>query len=183
MIPQKKTGGRTREFTLLYQGKLHPIPMEEKGGVIPWRPVQWLVRGKVGRKTIWRLTASMCYDSTDVKLAADLRDLVDCYIISAFNRDVNVFDAMAEAMRYHLYNHTVIANSGEFGGSTIQAPYENTYDRLLLHAHGSDQALVAIKTLMLSDFVRAHHKAAGTRGRKKRRKARKTSPAGFVGRD
>jgi len=36
----------------------------------------------------WRLSGSICYDATDMKLTADLRDISDAYLISALNNDI-----------------------------------------------------------------------------------------------
>jgi hypothetical protein len=121
--------------------------------IVGFRPVQWLINGRLGGRKLWTLTASICYDATDIKLAADLRDLVDGYLVSALNQDIGTFDAMAESLRYRMYNHTVIVNTANYGGSTIQAPYHKDYNRVLLHLHGNEQPMVAIVTMKLSDFA------------------------------
>ena len=156
IIPQKKRkddDGKTRRLHELLQGKLNlannEISIDKLEG---YRPVQWIIRGCCDGKAQWSMTASICYDSTDIKLAADLRDIVDCYVVSAYNQDVGTFDIMAEAMRYHMYNHTIIANCGEFGGSTIQAPYNRPYERIIAHSYGKKQAVVSFAKLRLGDF-------------------------------
>ena len=170
LIPQHKDKDDRRTFLKLLQGKYHLTDDESKLNISSFRPAQWIIEGVTqeedGEKTChWSLSSSMCYDSTDIKLAADLRDHVDCYIISALNKDISTFDNMAQALRYHMYNHTVIVNSGEFGGSTIQAPYEKSFERILLHVHGNAQANITIKKLKLQDM---HN-----------RKISKKPPAGF----
>ena len=153
LIPQRKDSKERRSFIELLQGKKYLAQNEKRiGGVVSYRPVQWVVRGVVDNKPLWTLSASICYDSTDIALAADLRDKVDAYIVSAFNKDVGTFDAMAEAMRYHMYGHTVIANCGIYGGSTIQAPYSKPYERIVVHSHGGMQAIVSIASVQLADF-------------------------------
>ena len=52
---------------------------------------------------MWSSQASVCYDATDLTLAADLRSQSDLYIICALNRDVGTFDRLAEALHYHIY--------------------------------------------------------------------------------
>ncbi len=45
------------------------------------------------------LTASVCYDATDISLAADLRKQSDVFAIPALNQDVGTFDQMALALQ------------------------------------------------------------------------------------
>lgn len=142
--------------------------------IVGFRPVQWLINGCLDGRELWTLTASICYDATDIKLAADLRDLVDGYLISAQNKDIGTFDVMAESLRYRMYNHVIITNTANYGGSTIQAPYKKDYERVLLHLHGANQPMVAIVTMKLSDFAKCNgnesvkHPPAGYHGRQKR---------------
>lgn len=132
------------------------------------------------------MSASICYDATDIHLAAALRDHIDCYIVSAFNPDVGLFDTMAESWRYHMYGHTVLANTGVYGGSTIQAPYKESYERILAHSHGGNQAQILLATLDLRRFENQTPKARiSAKKRKKKPKPVqkvKTSPAGYSGR-
>ena len=181
IIPQKsiKSSGPRCTCYYLEQGKKHLTHDEETLGISEYRPVQWIIRGKFEDKLLWTLTASICYDATDIKFLSDVRDSVDCFVVSAFNKDINVYDAMVSAMRYHLYGHVVVANSGEFGGSTIQAPYDNPYDRVIVHSHGANQAVVSLTTLHLGDFSKPNWR--GKKGKTSERKI-KTSPAGYDGR-
>ena len=155
---------------LLGQGKKHLTKDEVKYGISPYRPVQWLIRGNVDNKTLWSLSAAMCYDSTDIKLAADLRDITDCFIVSAFNKDIGVFDTMAESMRYHMFGHIAIANCGMYGGSTVQAPYKEAHERIIVHSHGNMQASISLATLDLRKFSKIEDDRI------------KTPPAGYNGR-
>mgnify|MGYP000120814829 CR=1 FL=1 len=157
LIPQYRDTDSGQSFIRLEQGKYHMTEKEKDFGITSYRPVQWLIQGyteneEQEKEFHWALSASICYDATDIKLAADLRDYVDCYIVSAANQDIPTFDNMVQALRYHMYNHTVIVNSGEFGGSAVQAPYKDSWERVLLHNHGKCQASVTIRTLELDHF-------------------------------
>ena len=193
IIPQRKDGNERRMFVELLQGKGN-LAHAEVGmeGLSRYRPVQWIVRGvrygKNRKRTVrlWTMSASICYDATDVRLAAALRDHVDCYIVSAFNKDVGLFDVMAESWRYHMYGHTVVANTGIYGGSTIQAPYAKPYERIIAHAHGGNQSQILLAELDINDFSNK----SGTPATKEHKKKKctndvrevKTSPAGYQGR-
>jgi hypothetical protein len=146
------------------QGKQHLAPEEERAfnsgakRVRGFRPCQWLVGYEWSLvKTdapLW-LTASVCFDSTDIRLAGDLRDRSDILAIPALNKDVGTFDQMAQALHYHMYQMVVVANNGEFGGSNAYAPYKEQYHRQVFHLHGQPQASVAFFEIdNIGDFLR-----------------------------
>lgn len=133
------------------QGKHHLALNEEQfnvGGTVVqgFRPCQWLVgynwSGRSGDQPLW-LTASICYDATDLSLAADLRHHSDVFAIPALNRDVNTFDQMALALHYHMFQLVIVANNGAYGGSNAYLPYRESYLRQIFHLHGQPQASVA----------------------------------------
>lgn len=112
------------------QGKQHLSPMEQKyikpvELITGFRPCQWLVgyewSSNPGNDALW-LTASICYDATDLKLASDLRDRSDVFAIPALNLDVGTFDQMAQALHYHMFQLVLIANNGAYGGSNAHVP-------------------------------------------------------------
>ena len=74
------------------------------------------------------------------------------FIVSAMNKDVKTFDSMVSALRYHMYQHVLIANSGEFGGSTAQGPYDQEHKRLVSHVHGAQQIAVSVFDINVDDF-------------------------------
>jgi hypothetical protein len=133
------------------QGKFHLAPDEEKlnaTGVLVqgFRPCQWLIdyvwSGNTEDAPL-KLTASVCYDATDLRLAADLRGHSDVLAIPALNKDVGTFDQMALALHYHMFQMVIVANNGLYGGSNAYAPYKEPYLRQIFHLHGQPQASVA----------------------------------------
>ena len=154
---------------ILRQGKQH-LAKDEADiiGLEGYRPCQWIVDiNRPGCKP-FKITASICYDATDIRLAADLRDVSNCYIISALNKNVDLFDNMATALRYHMYQHIIISNSGLYGGSTAQAPFAERHERTIIHSHGEDQISIKFLELPLSSL------------RSKSCKKYKTPPAGIM---
>jgi hypothetical protein len=89
------------------------------------------------------LTAAICYDATDLTLAANLRDHSDVFAVVALNKDVGTFDQMALALHYHMFQMVVVANNGTYGGSNAYAPYKESFLRQVLHLHGQPQAAIA----------------------------------------
>jgi len=111
-----------------------------------WRPCQWLVgydwSSAAADRPLW-LTAAVCYDATDLSLAADLRHHSDVFAIPALNMDVDTFDQMALALHYHMFQYVVVANNGKYGGSNAYRPWGKAYERQVFHLHGQPQASVA----------------------------------------
>lgn len=177
ILPTQTSEGRT--IHLIEQGKKNLTEMETKLDIEPYRPCQWLITGRrAGRP--WRITATICYDATDLRLASDMRDKSDAFIVSALNRDTGTFDTMAAALHYHMYQHLILANTGQFGGTTVQAPYKAPYRRVVLHHHGMDSLVVSVFDLDLFHF----RSKATRQGRRERAvlshdDERKYPPAGF----
>ncbi len=172
MLRHERNGNR--EIVRVHQGKQWMTKPEEDMGIEGDRPYQVLIELAGPAGVVYRLGGAICYDATDLKLAADLRDKTDCLIISALNKDVPTFDAMVQALHYHMFQPVVMTNSGQYGGSTAQAPYRERYDKVIAHVHGAGQVAVSVFELSLGDFKTAKSE--------KTDKAQKTWPAGYVGR-
>ena len=130
------------------QGKLHLTADEMLLTPPPvgFRPAQWLVEYTWSSNSDHRpltITASVCYDATDLTLAADLRSRSDLYIICALNRDVGTFDRMSEALHYHMYQGVLLVNNGQFGGSSFFMPFDKPFHRQVFHFHGQPQVAIA----------------------------------------
>ena len=130
------------------QGKLHLIDAERllRPAPVGFRPAQWLVDYVWSSDSDLRpltITASVCYDATDLALAADLRSRSDLYIICALNRDVGTFDRMSEALHYHMYQGVLLVNNGQFGGSSFFMPFDKQFHRQVFHFHGQPQVAIA----------------------------------------
>ncbi|MHB1684162.1 MAG: RNA-directed DNA polymerase [Bacilli bacterium] len=162
-----------RERIEVRQGKKFMTTFETKAGIKGDRPFQILVNFKKGENEIIRATGVICYDATDLTLAADLRDISDIFVIAAMNKDVQTFDNMVGALQYHMYQPVILANTGEFGGSTAQAPFTKQ-ERLIAHVHGSNQVVVSIFELDPAVFKTAKQP--------KKPVEVKTAPAGYNGR-
>ena len=137
------------KFNLAEQEKmLNPKPL-------PFRPAQWIVQYEWNSDQCrpLNLTASICYDSTDLALASDLKFRSDIYAVCALNKDVGTFDRMAESLHYHLYQRVLIVNNGQFGGSNFYAPFNGHYHRQVLHLHGQPQTQIAFIEVDPEKFI------------------------------
>jgi hypothetical protein len=177
LIPARTS--RRRAWIEVDQGKLHLTDEEEKLGVTQWCPYRVVVELRLDANTAYRMVGAICYDATDLALASDLKNESHLFLVPALNRDIKTFDSMAAALRYHMYQHVVICNTGEFGGSTAQAPYDEEHRRTISHAHGAGQVAVAVFEVEVDDFGPELNaiKQATTKSVKKR--LGKTPPAGL----
>ena len=155
VVPRKHNGNRNEIHR--FQGKHHMTGTEKGLKIQPWRPYQLmleLVHPTFRDAPGFILTASICFDSTDIALSADLRDKSHALLIPALNKDVNTFDSMVEALHYHMYQHIVLVNTGEYGGSYAMAPYEDRHRRLIAHSSGNDQVTINTFKMNMFDFRR-----------------------------
>ena len=157
LIPEwAKTSGF--QVRAVEQGKLHLTADEMLLTPAPvgFRPAQWLVKYMWSSDPDLRpltITASVCYDATDLTLAADLRSQSDLYIICALNRDVGTFDRMSEALHYHMYQGVLLVNNGQFGGSSFFMPFEKPFHRQVFHFHGQVQVAIAFAEICPEKLV------------------------------
>lgn len=176
IVPRKHNGNQNE--IIRYQGKFHMMEGEVTAGIQPWRPYQLLIElqhPQFPKDKGFMLTGSICYDATDIRLSADLTNKSNAYLIPALNRDVNTFDSMVEALHYHMYQHVILVNTGEFGGSYAMAPYDQRYDRLIAHSTGNHQVAINTFEMNMFDFRRDD---LGKSFRSKN-KSVKTAPAGI----
>lgn len=141
----------TRGFTIsiIEQGKKY-LAKEEKAfepRLIGFRPAQWRIKyhwhwNEAEHRPLY-LSASVCYDATDLALAKDLSGENDLYIICALNKDVGAFDRMSDALHYHMFQGVLVVNNGEFGGSSFYLPLDKPYQRQVFHHHGQPQVSIA----------------------------------------
>jgi hypothetical protein len=111
-----------------------------------FRPAQWIIEyewSSSPQSRPLRLSASVCYDATDLALASDLKSRNDVYIVCALNRDVGTFDRMSEGLHYHMYQGVIVVNNGQFGGSSFYMPFGELHHRQVFHLHGQPQASIA----------------------------------------
>ena len=154
-IMPKQPKGQGLQIQTRRQGKFHIAPDEKQFGPYSFRPCQWLIGypwSETQPRPLW-LSASICYDATDIKLAADLRGKSDVYAIPALNKDVSTFDQMALALNYHMFQYVVVVNNGRYGGSSAYWPVQKDYKRQIFHLHGQPQASIAFFEIEDISFV------------------------------
>jgi hypothetical protein len=146
------------QVRMVEQGKEH-LTSDEKSLTpcpVSFRPAQWIIEYRwtsaQGAPQL-RLSASVCYDSTDLALASDLRSRNDLYFVCALNRDVGTFDRMAEGLHYHMYQGVIIVNNGQFGGSNFYMPFREAHERQVFHLHGQPQANIVFAEITPQELI------------------------------
>ena len=144
IMPESNSQGGL-QIRILRQGKQHLTPNEKKLNIKEFRPCQWLIEYPCAHnhRPHVRLTSSVCYDATDLRLASDLRDKSDVFAIPALNKDVKTFDRMALALHYHMFQLVVLVNNGGYGGSSAYWPKSDRHKRRIFHLHGQPQMSIA----------------------------------------
>ena len=155
------------------QGKKYLAPDEQifnskKMLLQGFRPCQWLVgypwTNKLDSRPLW-LTATVCYDATDLGIVTDLRDVSDVLAIPAHNKDVKTFDQMAQALHYHMFQLVVVANNGEYGGSNAYWPRPKEYVRQVFHTHGQPQVSISFFEIdKIEEYLQRHDLRMAAKG-------------------
>ncbi|RQW87836.1 MAG: hypothetical protein EHM79_07005 [Geobacter sp.] len=174
LIPYKN--GHGRQWITRRQGKHHMTAGELALGIKPWRPYQLIIElanTLVGQPHGFRISGAICYDATDISLAADLKKVTNSFVISALNQDIDTFDTMVDALHYHMYQPVILVNTGQYGGSAAKAPYKEKYHKLIAHVHGNHQVAISMFELNIYDFgMELPMLGSG--------KEKKTKPAGLI---
>lgn len=172
-IIRSESEAHGRTFQYIHQGKAHPMKLEVEMKIIGHRPYMTLLELPIGHSSPTRIAAAICYDATDLDLVADLRERSDVFLVAALNQDVQTFDNMVAALHFHMYQPVILANSGEFGGSTAQVPLPK-HERLVAHVHGNEQVAVSVFEIDPNLFKNIDNQ--------KPVKDKKYPPAGYRGR-
>ncbi len=148
------------QIVIRRQGKYHLAQAEDGLNTVSkmlmgFRPCQWIVNYEwINRRSgecmcdtsdirPLKLTASICYDATDLGIVSDLRNRSDVYAIPAYNKDVQTYDNLGESLHYHMFQMVVVVNNGVYGGSNAHAPYKEHFRKKVFHLHGQPQASIA----------------------------------------
>jgi hypothetical protein len=170
---------KRRSWIEVDQGKLHLTQEELVMGVEQWCPYRVVIELGLDQETSYRMVGAICYDATDLALAADMKNESHMFVVPAYNKDIKTFDSMVAALRYHMYQHVVICNTGEYGGSSAQAPYDEEHRRTISHAHGSGQIAVAVFDVDMDHFGPRLLALAPARKGDVSKRLGKTPPAGL----
>lgn len=79
----------------------------------------------------------ICYDALSLETLSFLKGYVDTIFVPAYNKDVNTYIGLADAMSKLVFCNFVIANTGVYGGSVVRIPYYDIHKREALTLEGN----------------------------------------------
>ena len=147
LIPEE-TIAHGLQVKRIEQGKAVLAPAEKchlGDRVKPHRPVQWIIEYRWHRNKSKRpllISASICYDATDIALQSHLSWQNDLYIVCALNKDISTFNRMVESIHYSMYQGVLLVNNGSYGGSCFYMPYKKEYHRQVFNTRGQSQVSI-----------------------------------------
>ncbi len=148
--------GQGRSWITRLQGKQHRTKDEIDAGIQPWRPCQLVVELKDtlgGKSHGFRLSGSICYDATDISLAADLKNITDAFVVTALNQDTDSFDSMSGCTSLSHVSARYPGQCWSVWRIIGESPLQGDVHRRIAHVHGHDQIAITMFKMNLQDFV------------------------------
>lgn len=80
----------------------------------------------------------ICYDFMSLSIEAMLQGNIQTLFVIAYNKDLNTYDVLANALVRRSMANVVITNSGSYGGSLVFSPYSNRHKRQVFKIEGNN---------------------------------------------
>jgi len=145
-------GGGAQKFV----GKIYPAPLEIKvlddaGFQFISDNVIWLFESA----SLGTFGVTICYDLMDLERALMYKDRIHHLFVLAYNKDINSFYHLAEAMCRTIYCNVVICNTGFYGGSLAVKPYNTSWERTVYRHEGGNLNTMQIVQLPIKSLDNA----------------------------
>jgi predicted amidohydrolase len=172
----------SRYCTRILFGKAYAPPGEIsklKQLTPPWSMGQDLSVYVFDCETYGAVGVSICYDFMDVERALMYRGQIQHLFVLAYNRDLKMFRALAEALSRTVFCNVVVCNTGHYGGSLAVSPHYDAYQRTLYAHDGGCLYTTQVVALPVRDLVRAQRGEKDKSNKRKTDRLFKDTPPGY----
>jgi predicted amidohydrolase len=98
---------------------------------------------------------SICYDFMDIERALLYRGQIQHLVVLAYNRDLNMFRALAESLSRTVFCNVIVCNTGHHGGSLAVSPHYEAAERVLYSHDGAKLFTAQVVNLPVQGLIRA----------------------------
>jgi hypothetical protein len=109
-----------------------------------------------------RFGVAICYDLMDLQRATLYTRRIQHLFVLAYNKDIQSFLQIAEALSRIMFCNITICNTGRFGGSVVIAPYYRPWKRLVYRHEGAALGTSQIVEIPVRQLVDAQQGARVT---------------------
>lgn len=165
IVPRRLNGKKIARRTELKRiGKTYAAPGELRrlqsisGGPVSFnsQPNVWLFHGG----DLGHFAVAICYDFMDMDRLVLYRNKIQTLFVLAYNRDINSFDHLAEALSRMIFCNVVICNCGYYGGSVAVSPFREPYLRTVYRHSGQNlpnAQLISLPLRALAEHQRSEN--------------------------
>lgn len=104
-----------------------------------------------------KIGVAICADFFDIERFTIYKGKIHHLIIIAYNKDVNSFFFLAEAISRLVFCNVVVCNSGHFGGSVVFSPYKDSFKRNIFKLEGKNIFNVQIVSIPVKSLDKARN--------------------------
>ncbi len=99
-----------------------------------------------------------CFELSDIKHRALLRDKIDILFSCSYNKDVNYYQSILESTIRDLHCYVVYSNSADFGGSCVMQPAK-TEEKTMLYMKGGQNPSIMVAEVDVAALRDFHYKS------------------------